>query len=308
MWERAVSLHSATDETTSDLAVSIMELIRSTIEFVSPAMLVLLLRMVSKTAFPDGGHQTPHSGSTPGYATAVEFIKMLHGTPALLIISKGEAPAKEFISLVHNLLSTPRTIGDTDLLKAGDRIGCEDTTDVGTGKADTNVTESSEVDNSVGSSAATKQAEAITKAGEAQKDALRRVIMPDPVVCSIFQTALRRSQNLGTRFRKAYIAMVCKVGLHASIEMDIGGDRELDDGTHSSTSEAAPAGSSIQEAFFSRQLSILQVLFESYPKRTNELGEELHRLSGRAPEIGADKGGTINDLIDEFEGTQDVQE
>ena len=99
MWERAVSLHSATDETTSDLAVSIMELIRSTIEFVSPAMLVLLLRMVSKTAFPDGGHQTPHSGSTPGYATAVEFIKMLHGTPALLIISKGEAPAKNLSHL-----------------------------------------------------------------------------------------------------------------------------------------------------------------------------------------------------------------
>ena len=42
-------------------------------------------------------------------------------------------------------------------------------------------------------------------------------------------------------------------------------------------------------------------MFESYPKRTNELGEELHRLSGRAPEIGADKGGIINDLIDEFE-------
>ena len=44
MWERAASLHTATDDTTSGLAMSILQLVRSTIEFLPPVMLEIAQR------------------------------------------------------------------------------------------------------------------------------------------------------------------------------------------------------------------------------------------------------------------------
>jgi hypothetical protein len=332
MWERAASLHTATDDTTSGLATSILQLVRSTIEFMPPLLLDRLLGMVRKTAFPNPAIPcAPGSGATPGYATAVEFMKMLQGTPALLLVAKGEGPAKAFITLLSDLLSAPRAAGDEELLKDDNNHRNNNSNnnkskhegadvDASSNAVDATASQNSEADGATpgasgetvdadataaAASADIEHAEAIAEAEAVRKEALRQVIMPNLIICGMFQAALQRSQTLGARFRKAYIAMVCRSGLRASMEMDGGGERELDDGCSPSggspSVEADPAGVLVQEAFFSRQLSVLQVLLESYPKRTSELGEELHRLSGSAPGGSiAEEGGIVNDLIDEF--------